>query len=217
MEKLHPLKVIGIMLILFGLPAISWYFMKSGADLRKSAIEEMGSFGSLPEFDLLRLDGDTLSLNDVKDKVLISNFLPKTILDREQTVEQLQWIQNQFKDRLLKREDFMFLTHVVADSLADLKQIEAKLNSEEFKRWNIGGASKETIENLAIEGYHLPLKNGETVFDNPYLAIVDTESEVRFFYDLFEKEDVAKLMIHLSLLLPQVDDRKVDIKTTAEN
>lgn len=218
-DKIHPLKVIGIMLILFGLPLGSWLSMKQGADFRMAAIEELGEYGEISDFELDLPNGEKLIKSDVSKKVLMVNFLPEKDIAKSEHAKQLKWIQEQFQERLLKRTDFMFLSHVVKDSLTDLKKLgtELEIGSSNFRRWTIAAGDKNTLEKLALESYKLPLKDGESALNNPYLAIVDMDSEVRSFYNIFEKEEIAKLMMHLSLLLPQQDDRKVDIKTEAGN
>lgn len=217
MGKLHPAKVIGIMLILFGLPAISWYFMKSGADIRKAALEEMEVFSTLSDFELMTIDGKGLDLERIKGKVVISSFLPKDPKKQADCFQQLKWIQDQFMERLLKRDDFMFVSHVIADSLENLKQFGAVIENQKYKRWTLAGGSETVLAELGTNGYQLPVQEGQTIFDEGHLTIVDTDGAIRYYYNMYEKEDIAKLLIHLSLLLPQVDDRKVDIKTGADN
>jgi len=218
MEKPHPLKVIGIMIILFGLPLISWLFMKSGADFRMNVINELGQFGKIQNFDLLKSNGERFTQNDVSKKVLMVSFLPENFTVKSEKAQQLKWIQEQFQERLLKRSDFMVLSPIIVDSLSQLTKVKNGLDIEggKFRRWEIVGGGKEILKDLGENGFYLPLKDGETVFDNPYLAIVDVDGEVRNFYNIFEKEEIAKMIMHLSLLLPPQDDRKVEIKTELE-
>ncbi|MCR9286684.1 MAG: hypothetical protein NXI23_04750 [Bacteroidetes bacterium] len=220
MNKLHPLKVIGIMLVLFGLPLGSWFFMKSGADFRMASINEMGKYGEIQDFDLELSNGKRLTKEDVAKKVLMVNFLSADDLDNNEVFDRLKWIQEQFQERLLKRTDFMFLSHIKFDSISDLNKYQIEIDKDEgknYRRWNLLSGEAEVLSNLAKNSYHLPLKEGESTFDNPYLAIVDTDMQVRYFYNIFEKDDVAKLMMHLSILLPPQDDRKVEIKTEIKN
>jgi hypothetical protein len=194
--------------------------MKSGADFRMEAIEQLGDFGEIRDFELTYSDGDKLTKDDVSKKILMVNFVEARNFESSKSIEQIKWIQNQFQDRLLKRDDFMFLTHIAIDSIKQLQDIQRIINEEEnrnFKRWNLAGGERSELEELAKESYKLPLKSGETPFENPYLAITDIDSEVRYYYNVFEKEEIAKLMMHMSTLLPQEDDRKVEIKTEAKN
>ncbi|RMG87511.1 MAG: hypothetical protein D6714_02235 [Bacteroidetes bacterium] len=215
MSKNNNWSLIGLFFLLVVLPAGSWFFMQRGADFRMKALGELDELGQFPAVSLFLPDGDTLTSEDLSNKVLMVNFFPENVSPEAPEVRQMKWIQSQFLERLLNREEFRFLSLVPVDSAAQLAPLvrAMDLSDKQFRRWIVAGAPADNLKKWATGYLHLPLKAGQTPLHNPYIAIVDMEGKVRHFYDMMNTEEVGKLMVHLPILMPEKDDRKVDIKT----
>ena len=72
--------------------------------------------------------------------------------------------------------------------------------------------SAQDINKLSTEGgYSLPMAEGMSLVDNPYMILADTSLTVRRIYDVREPSQVSRLVEHIALILPLETKRKTDV------
>ncbi len=121
-----------------------------------------------------------------------------------------------------QRDEILFLTHTVEpehDSLAMLQRFSANLNlPDKQKHWRFLTGEKEVLIDHALKGYKIPLDETpqQSLANSAYLVLVDTSSTIRYYYDARKKDDMEKLIEHISLTLPQSPARDFYIRRETE-
>ncbi len=199
-----------IAVILF--PVIFWLVLTRGHNQFKTLpylgpyeLSEKGDtvFHSIPHFSFVNQSGQTITDNDLKDKIYIANFFFATC----QTVcpkmnEQVHRVQEAFKDN----PDIRFLSFTVdpeSDSVEALAAYAKMMNADNSKWWFLTG-QKDSIYNLAREGYLVPAAIGRAendFFHSQSLILIDKEKHMRGIYDGLEPAEVDTLIDEVKVLM----------------
>lgn len=175
--------------LFIGIPAGTWFYLKSGRDNQRAARAELQNHGKIPAFRFQNQDGKSVSEADLKSKLAIIQFLPSAELADVKTA-----LMEQFEDR----DDVIFLS-VAPDSTAVLKKLFAEKFPRGRKNWLLANESTADFrlffEKTAHEkGFQIPLEN--------LIALADTASTIRRFYNGDDRGEMVKLVHHLGLILP---------------
>ena len=189
-----------LFLLLVFLPLGSWYFLQSGVDYRKSALDELQEFGEVPMISYQSFDLDKAASSG---KMLILGFLDDTAANAESKIgERLAALHDQFDNR----QDVLFLNHVNADQeVVDLLKNDYKLDDAEQCYFSL--VEKEAVANYqskypGVSDFDLEL------FKENVIAITDTSHQIRQYYNLGEAEEMKRLIQHIAIILPIVKKRR---------
>lgn len=214
-QRRKVLQILALLLLLVAFPAISWYYLQIGLDYRLDTMDKLGDYGKIPAFELITYKLDTLDREDTESNMIVASFFD---LDNESLRrsfgENLGKLHDQFDDR----NDLLFLQHLLSDvpSAEEISTFEIKyeLSDEEQCYFFVGG--QPPLEQLAREGYRLPLEQDPELAENPYLVLVDTTGTIRRYYDVRKSEEVKLLVEHIALLLPRQKERDLVFKREQE-
>jgi hypothetical protein len=176
------LRIIIILLVIIGFPAMSWIYLKSGLKWRVSAQDATEKKSVLADFTLL--GGDSIRMTPAD---LLGTYYVVGRPADDISIAHLVKIHEQFH----ARPDFHILM-IVQDSL-----VSQPVDTIGTRTRCILGCEK--LETLLFE-------------DNYTAAIVDDSLYVRGRYDLTSLEQMRKMVEHLAVVLPIEKREKIELK-----
>jgi protein SCO1 len=180
-------------------------FLYATIDQKKSRLPVLND---VRPFSFKRHDGKTISENDVKGKVYVTEFFFTTcpgICPKMNT--NMRAVYNKFKNE----NNFLILSHTVDpdnDSVPRLKVYADSLGAD-VKNWWFLTESKDKLYKAARESYILddPKNNLLDIKDQflhtQFFALVDKNTRVRGIYDGLKKTDMEKLYTDIADLLKE--------------
>ncbi|MCB0634458.1 MAG: hypothetical protein R2824_32750 [Saprospiraceae bacterium] len=201
-----------LVMLLIVFPAVSWYYLNSGLQYRKAAMEELDDYGTFPNAPWTFADGSVISPSFLQGKMILAHVLPAAgqELD-EQFGHTLQKLHHQFDER----NELVFLSLVPGDS-AQVAQ-----RAEQFKTTyslNDGAqifflqVGKDKLEDIRSR----ILQPREDIDQDVLFLLTDTSATIRRYYDVREESEIKRLVEHIALLLPLKKDRELIFKREAE-
>lgn len=206
-------RIIAISVFLIGFPLVSWYYLNEGYKYRISIIKELDqNLGTIPAFQLVNQNGATISQENLPDNAVITNFIDLATIDQSKTyMDILYKIQDQFD----KKDDILFYTFIKGTSLEAVQNYTKSLNIKEEKQWNFLTGDDEQMEQF-IATFPFPEGIQKSYAGNSTVAIADTSSVIRYFYDLNNTKDAGKLIEHIANLMPQAPPEEARMKRELE-
>ena len=175
-----------LILVLFILPAGSWYYLKKGADFRIAHIKDMESKG---DFNLSKINGITEAQKDsLAGKTIIAS-VNETI--SKEVDNQIKTLVDQFGER------------------TDFKMI--RVHNPEGEE---GFQEHTTLKHLWEATQSAPENFGlNSEVEKPYWALIDNKGQIRNFY---AQSDFEKLVVQTAMILPIEKRKKIDLKRDKE-
>ncbi len=207
------IQLLTISLFIIGFPLGSWYYLNKGYDYRMAIIAELDQqLGTAPDFQLINQRGEMISQENMPKNAVITNFVDLAEIDKSKAYMDLLYkIQDQFD----KKDDILFYTYIKAASPEAVKNYCDDLNIKVDKQWHfLTGASAEMDQ--FIQAFPFPAGTNKTYAGNPVIAIADTSSVIRYFYDMNEPKNSSKLIEHIANLMPQAAPEEARMKRELE-
>jgi len=206
-------RIIAISVFLVGFPMVSWYYLNEGYKYRISVIKELDqNLGTVPGFQLVNQNGATVSQEDLPDNAVITNFVDLSNIDKSKAyMDILYKIQDQFD----KKDDILFYTFIKGASLEAVQAYTKSLNIKEEKQWNFLTGDGEQMEQF-INAFPFPEGVQKSYAGNSTVAIADTSSVIRYFYDMNDTKNAGKLIEHIANLMPQAPPEEARMKRELE-
>ena len=205
-KKLTPKKIIvyGVIgMLLFGLPAMSYIYLKKGFEWRLKAQGELKDFGKIPQVPILWPDGT--KENQLQGKLCVIHFFgnnPALVPVNKSIMDTGEDLFNQFgykKDAI--RNDFRFVL-IKEGGSADFETYANTRPSASMSNW-VWTGGLNTWSKVLGEGYQY-YTNTEHVMPYPnYYALTDTSGIIRRFYNAEDKSDIERMVQHIAILLPR--------------
>ncbi len=183
-----------VLLLLVGLPAMSYLYLSRGYEYRKDGIMTQGDFGKMP--DLKELSPVRGELPEkLRGAMTVVGWLDPTKPATTNTYgHMLDSVYQQFKDSpnlyfttITKADD----PAVTAESFAD------KYNLEDSDMLSFLSANEASFLQTARD-FQLPGTPGES----PVVALVDSSLTIVKHYDLGSREETLGLVQLISLIIP---------------
>jgi len=206
-------RTIAISVFLVGFPLVSWYYLNEGYKYRISILEELDQkLGTPPTFKLINQEGRSIDNSAMKEKVIVTNFMALDEAEASKVnMEKLYNIQDQFD----KKDDILFYTYIKADSLQAVQNYVNSLAIKEEKQWYFLTGTDNQMDNF-IKAFPFPQPSSKSYMGNSTVAIIDTSSTIRFFYDINNNKEVSKLIEHIANLMPQAPPEEARMKRELE-
>lgn len=206
-------RTIAITIFLVGFPMVSWYYLNEGYKYRIAIITELDqNLGTPPAFKLVNQTGQFIDNGFMKESVIVANFMAlAAVEDSKINMQKLYNIQDQFD----KKDDILFYTFIKADSLKAVQDYVNTLAIKEEKQWNFLTGTDVEMEQF-IQTFPFPENTSKAYAGNSTVAIVDTSSTIRFFYDINNNKEVSKLIEHIANLMPQAPPEEARTKRELE-
>ena len=206
-------RIIAISVFLVGFPMVSWYYLNEGYKYRISVIQELDqNLGTVPAFQLVNQNGVTINQEALPNNAVIANFVDLATVEKSKVyMDILYKIQDQFD----KKDDILFYTFIKGASLADVQNYTKSLNIKEEKQWNFLTGDAEQMEQF-INTFPFPAGVQKSYAGNSTVAIADTSSVIRYFYDMNDMKNAGKLIEHIANLMPQAPPEEARMKRELE-
>lgn len=186
-----------LFLILVGLPAISWIYLRNGLNWRKEAVTELADYGKIGKATIIWPDGTWE--DQLKGKVVVVHLFgenPDLTDGNRQMLDTAEKLFNQFG----QNHDFR-LAMIASGGTADFKSYFQKMPSVDYATWVWSGG---------VGNWRAILQNGYESFclaenvkpDPEYFALADTSGTIRRFYNALDQDQVDRMVQHIAILLP---------------
>lgn len=161
----------------------------------------------ISDFHLIDQFGGNFTLNDVGDRIIVSDFFFTTCatICPKMTV-QMERVQDAYKaeDRLL------LLSHSVTPEMDSVPVLAAyaELHNADPERWRFLTGDRKQIYALARKSYFAAMDEGDGGPDDfvhtENFVLVDPQRRIRGFYDGTSTKDVDRLIADIAKLLKEV-------------
>ncbi len=206
------LRVFLLFLLLVGLPAGSWFYLQSGLNFRKKTLADLNDFGKLKPFQLYNQNGDTLHLQDIQGKIVLANLFSRDLSTNREIAGRISKLHNLFDER----PDLIFLSLAPTDSTAQLGQLADSLGIKDSLQWFLLTATTKELENQKLGNFRFPQNEEAGQDSNNFLALADTSNTILNYYDLFNNEDMRRLIEHIVILLPNLPKDSAEFRKQKE-
>ena len=184
-------------------PLPIWQPASVNVELVDSTIQHQKKDHKIANFNLINQNGKTITQNDYKDKIYVTDFFFTTC----QTICPIMTDHMyQIQKEISNDNDVMLLSHSVTpkiDSVAQLKRY-AKLKGVDDSKWNLVTGDKKQIYELARKSY-LAVKtsgNGDQydMIHTENFMLIDKKRQIRGFYDGTDSEAISQLLEDIETL-----------------
>jgi protein SCO1/2 len=167
-------------------------------------------FHAVPDFHLVNQEGKNISQKDLDGKIYVANFFFATC---QSVCPQMNGNVRRIQEKFKGSDEVRIVSYTVdpeADSVSVLKDYASKMGADNSMWWFLTG-SKDSIYNLAREGYLLPaaqrIKEND-FFHSQDLLLIDKEKRIRGIYDGTESSEVDTLVDEIKVLMHEYYERK---------
>lgn len=186
-----------LFLILVGLPAASWFYLRGGLNWRKEALSELSSWGTIRPAHIVWPDGTREDM--LNEKVVVIHIFgenPDLTPDNRKILDSCEKLFNQFGTTNNFR-----LAMIAQGGTAEFRTHYQTMASAEHATWVwTGGLS--SWRNIVDNGYEYFCR-AEKVQPNPeYFALADTAGTIRRYYNALDDKQVERMVQHIAILLP---------------
>jgi hypothetical protein len=178
------LQFLAFTMMMIVMPALSWYYLRDGRNIRREAMAELKPLGPIPAFVAQNLNGESISEKNLAHRIVVINF-PKNAKSELKTS-----ILEQFDNR----NDIQFVSFY-ADSTFAVKQYFAQKFPRGNEHWwplTNSTAFSQKIEAIAPDSI---------LTENLYM-LADSNNVIRRFYDGTNRSDMVRLVQQIALIMP---------------
>ncbi len=161
--------------------------------------KDLPILGKVPPFNLTSSTNQAFSNNQLLNKVWVTNFIFTTCSGPCPVMStQMSYL---YRSYLLENNvDFVsFTVNPDYDSPEVLSSYAQKYNADP-KRWHFLTGQKESIHNLAYDGFKLGSKDNPIVHSTN-LILVDQDLQIRGYYDGTDKKQVKQIFKDIAKLI----------------
>ncbi|CAH1001957.1 hypothetical protein LEM8419_02872 [Neolewinella maritima] len=187
-----------VLFILVGLPAVSFVYLRNGANYRRSAIEAMGDYGKMPSISrLVSIRGEVPK--QWQGAMTVVGWLDPTKEEGTRLYgHMLDSLYQQFQDS----PNLYFTTIVLAqDPDAAVEDFTTTYNLPASDMLSFLQADERDFAATA-EAFQLPLGSYDSPGIQPIVALVDSSLTIVQHYDLARRDEAIGLVQLISLIIP---------------
>lgn len=206
------LQALALLLFLVVLPLGSWFYLRNGLDYRLQALEELGDHGVIAPFELSTYKRDTLDRKDLEGKLVVASFLDFS--DEAMTRRTGEYL-NKLHEQFDERPDVLLLQHVLNPADAGSIQafeLEYRLDDPDQCFFLVGEEDDRAAPVRDMYG----LEAAASVPLNAQLVLADTTLTIRRYYDLRNEQEVRRMVEHIAIILPRIEERDLVFKRERE-
>ena len=194
-----------LLLLLVGFPAVSFFYLKQGADYRRSALAEQEDYGKMPDLNGLTPIRGTLPA-DLHGAMTVVGWLDPTKEEGSRIYGRtLDSLYRQFEDS----PNLYFTTVVLAeDPQVAVDTFVNRYGLPEDKMISFLRADERDFARTA-ENFSLPLGSYDSPGIQPVVALVDSSLTVVKHYDLARRDQKLGLVQLISLIIPLPEKQEI--------
>ncbi|PPK86168.1 hypothetical protein CLV84_3087 [Neolewinella xylanilytica] len=194
-----------VVLLLVGFPAVSFYYLKQGADYRRSALAEREDFGNMP--DLYQFPAVRGELPEtLRGAMTVVGWLDPTKEAGTRIYgETLDSLFQQFEES----PNLYFTTLILGENPEQVADSFAtRYNLPENDMISFLRADERTFARSA-EQFKLPLGTYDSPGIQPVVALVDSSLTIVKHYDLARRDQTIGLVQLISLIIPLPEKQEI--------
>jgi len=183
-----------VLLLLVGLPAMSYWYLATGYEYRKDGIMTQGDFGKMPDLQTLSPVRGELP-GSLRGSMTVVGWLdPTKNATTEAYGQMLDSVYQQFKD-----SPYLYFTTIIqaGDPAAAASSFAEKHSLDNSDMLSFLAADEAAFLQTARD-FKLPGIPGES----PVVALVDSSLTIVKHYDLSSREETLGLVQLISLIIP---------------
>jgi hypothetical protein len=192
-----------LFLMVIGLPAISYYYVKSGFDWRKDAQSELRDYGRIREVYHVWPDGVKENLIDKKVCVLyLFGDQPELTPENRKIIDISEELIKQFGYKPGSDVNDFRAVLIAGNQTAEFKSYGQTRPSADLNNWVwTGGLGSWTT--IMKNGYDYYCQSNKITPYPQYFAVSDTSGTIRRFYNAQDKEEINRMVQHIAILMPK--------------
>lgn len=191
-------------LLLFGLPAVSWLYLRNGLNWRIEAQAELkGEYGKIQPVTVIYPDGSKDNL--LTDKVCVIHYFganPDLTPENKFILDTGERLFKQFGFKSAAVPDHFRLVMISQDGTAEFRTYARTLPSADYATWVWSGGLNSWRATL-VNAYTLYCEQNNVKPVSHYYALADTTGTIRRFYNALDEKEVGRMVEHIALLLPR--------------
>jgi protein SCO1/2 len=165
----------------------------------------LNQYGSVPDFTLTERSGSPVSLDHLRGKIWIADFIYTTCTD---TCPLQTAMMAKLQQEYAGKPDVQFVSFTVdpeRDTPEVLTRYAAK-HQADASRWYFLTGQRDRIMRLIQQGFHLAVAapmgadQGGMIPHSPRFVLVDKDARIRGYYDSRELEAFVRLKNHIDIL-----------------
>lgn len=209
MAKVQRILSVGaVLLMLVGMPAISYFYLKSGYEYRKEAIMTQGDFGEMPNIYNYPAVRGTLP-DSLRGAMTMVGWLDPT---KPVAAKRYGTMLDSLYQQFAESPHLYFTTLVSADdAAATAGQFATAHNLPDDPMISFLDAGGATFQQSGKD-FRLPARPG----DNPIVALVDSSLTIVKHYDLSKPDEKIGLVQLISLIIPLPEKADIVVKRERE-
>ena len=194
-----------LLMLLVGFPAVSFIYLKQGADYRRAALAEREDYGKMPDLNALTPIRGQLPA-DLHGAMTVVGWLDPTKEEGSRIYGQtLDSLYRQFEDS----PNLYFTTVVLAkDPRVAVDSFVKHYRLPEDRMISFLRADERDFARTA-ENFSLPLGAYDSPGIQPVVALVDSSLTVVKHYDLARRDQKLGLVQLISLIIPLPDKQEI--------
>jgi len=163
--------------------------------------EPLPVIGSIPEFEFVDSDGESVSLNTLKGKVWVADFIFTTCT---MACPMMTGNMNIIHKKYKKNDDLRLVSISVYpeyDTPEVLKKYAAQYQAN-TERWHFLTGKEDVVKKVIKDGFKMG-DYEDIIFHSEKFALVDKNGLIRSYYNGMKTEDMNKLKKDIDRLLKQ--------------
>ncbi len=207
---------VAILLAVLFVPALSWYLLTRGHNNYKHLpyygpmdISASGDtiYHTIPPFTFTNQLGNTITDNDLKDKIYVASFFYATCpKECPKMSDQLERVQSEFA----KDDKVKIISHTINpehDTVPVLREYARKYHADSTRWWFVTG-SRDAIDSIAHDGYKVASGKRGDFFHSQELLLIDKDKHIRGIYDGMDAASVDTLISEIKVLELEYRDKE---------
>ena len=199
-------------LLLVGFPAVSFFYLKQGADYRREALAERGDFGKMPDLSAMEPVRGTPPPSYRGAMTVVGWLDPTKEAGTRLYGQMLDSLYTQFADS----PNLYFTTIVLAKDPAEAADNFARTYRLPEDPMLAFVRADERDFAASAEAFALPLGQYDSPGIQPIVALVDSSATIVRHYDLARRDETIGLVQLISLIIPLPDKQEVILKRDKE-
>ena len=163
--------------------------------------QQLPKIGSIPQFEFIDSNGNTVTLNNLKGKVWVADFIFTTCtMACPMMTGNMNLVHKKFK----KNDDVRLVSISVYpeyDTPDVLKEYASQYDADTVK-WLFLTGDESSVKNIIKDGFKIG-DFEEIIFHSEKFALVDKNGTIRAYYNGMKSEDMKQLKKDINALLKQ--------------
>lgn len=163
--------------------------------------QQLPKIGSIPQFEFIDSDGNTVTLDNLKGKVWVADFIFTTCtMACPMMTGNMNLVHKKFK----KNDDVRLVSISVYpeyDTPDVLKEYASQYDAD-TEKWLFLTGDESSVKNIIKDGFKIG-DFEEIIFHSEKFALVDKNGTIRAYYNGMKSEDMKQLKKDINALLKQ--------------